>query len=191
MIVKPKLKSPYQQILIVLMTFIIGCGGQSSGDRSLNNYSGRNGYEDGTYCAEIDYYYSETGTSSTYTLEVEIENNELTIIHWPNGGWLDDSHFLPPDISDGEVSFTSYRGVDYTVRIIGKEGECSLDTYVTDEDELIEEKEEEENRIRQQEEDEEERLRQEEEEEEEEQRKRQEQEEDEERRRQEEENNDE
>jgi len=191
MIVKPKLKSPYQQILIVLMTFIIGCGGQSSGDRSSNNYSERNGYEDGTYCAEIDYYYSETGTSSTYTLEVEIENNELTIIHWPNDGWLDDSHFLPPDISDGEVSFTSYRGVDYTVRIIGKEGECSLDTYVTDEDELIEEKEEEENRIRQQEEDEEERLRQEEEEEEEEQRKRQEQEEDEERRRQEEENNDE
>ena len=163
---------------------------ESSGDRSLNNYSGRNGYEDGTYCAEIDYYYSETGTSSTYTLEVEIENNELTIIHWPNDGWLDDSHFLPPDISDGEVSFTSYRGVDYTVRIIGKEGECSLDTYVTDEDELIEEKEEEENRIRQQEEDEEERLRQEEEEEEE-QRKRQELEEDEERRRQEEENNDE
>lgn len=163
--VNTRFKIPFQPILIVLWTLIIGCGGQSGGDSSSNYYSEENGYEDGTYCAEIDYYYSETGTSSTYTHEVEIENNELTIIHWPNGGWLDDSHFSPPDISDGEASFTSDRGVDYTVRIIGKEGDCSLDKYVTDEDELIEENEDEENRIRQQEEEEEERLRQEEEEE--------------------------
>lgn len=187
--VNTRFKILFQPILIVLMTFIIGCGGQSGGDRSSNYYSEENGYEDGTYCAEIDYYYSETGTSSTYTLEVEIENNELTIIYWPNGGWLDDSHFSPPDISDGEASFTSDRGVDYTVRIIGKEGDCSLDTYVTDEDELIREKEEE-DRIRQEEEDEEdeeERIRQEEEED----RRRQEEEDEEERRRQEENNDDE
>ncbi len=136
------------------MTFIIGCGGQSGGDNSSNYYSEENGQEDGIYCAEIDYYYSVTGTSSTYTLEVEIENNELTIIHWPNGGWLDDSHFSPPDISDGEANFTSDRGVDYTVRIIGNEGDCSLDTHVTDEDELIEEKEEEEEQRKRQEEEE-------------------------------------
>ncbi|WP_229684252.1 hypothetical protein [Flavobacterium limi] len=121
-----------------------------------NGFVSEDGYEDGTYCAEIEYYYSETGTNSTYTLEVEIENNELTVIHWPNGGWLDSSHFIPPDISDGEASFTSDEGVDYTVKIIGNEGDCVTDSYAKDEDDLIREKEdqqnEEENRIREEEE---------------------------------------
>jgi len=115
------------------------------------------GYPDGTYCAEIDYYYSETGTSSTYTLLVEIENNELTEIHWPNGGWLDDSHFTPPDISSGEASFTSDRGVDYTIKIIGNKGNCNTSSYAEDEDDLIQQKENneyEEDRKRQDEEDE-------------------------------------
>ncbi|MEN2401038.1 hypothetical protein GKZ90_0014725 [Flavobacterium sp. MC2016-06] len=109
-------------------------------EHALSNYE-EDGYPDGTYCAEIDYYYSETGTSSTYTLLVEIENNELTEIHWPNGGWLDNSHFTPPDISSGEASFTSDRGVDYTIKIIGNDGDCSTTTYVTNEDDLIQQKE--------------------------------------------------
>lgn len=46
-----RFKTPFQLILIVLMTFIIGCGGQSGGDSSSNYYSEENGYEDGTYCA--------------------------------------------------------------------------------------------------------------------------------------------
>lgn len=122
----------------------------------LENYY-EDGYIDGTYCAEIYYYYSETGTSSTYTLLVEIENNELVEIHWPNGGWLDNSHFTPPDISTGEASFTSDRGVDYNVKIIGNEGNCSTSIYAEDENDLIQQKEDneyEEDRIRQNEEDE-------------------------------------
>ncbi len=150
-ILKLLLKS---MIIGLVMTFT-SCGEKSSNGRNSSYYSEEDGYEDGTYCAEIDYYYSETGTNSTYTLEVEIENNELTVIHWPNGGWLDDSHFLPPDISDGIASFTSDRGVDYTVKIIGQEGDCLLNNHVTDEDQLIREEEEEEDRIRQQEEDDE------------------------------------
>ncbi len=98
-----------------------------------------NGHEDGVYCAEVGYYYSVTGTQSTYILEVEIEDEELTVIRWPNGGWLDDSHFSPPDISDGTASFTSDRDIEYTVTIIGEEGECSLDHYATSEDELVDE----------------------------------------------------
>ena len=82
------------------------------------------------YCAEIKYYNPNTGTSSTYTLEVEVENNELTEIYWPNGGWLDDSHFASTDISSGEASFSSDAGYEYDVRIIGKEGDCSPSTYI-------------------------------------------------------------
>ncbi|RYE54441.1 MAG: hypothetical protein EOP48_12330 [Sphingobacteriales bacterium] len=55
---------------------------------------------------------------------VEIEDQRLVKIHWPNQGWLDDSHFDPPEIIDGEASFESDKGVEYTVRIIGEDGDC-------------------------------------------------------------------
>ncbi|AEW87266.1 hypothetical protein FCOL_12335 [Flavobacterium columnare ATCC 49512] len=134
-------------LILCLTTLFIQCKKSNNNyeEEQEESYSDENGYSDGTYCAEIDYYYSETGTSSTYTLLVEIENNELTVIHWPNGGWLDDSHFTPPDISSGEASFSSDRGVDYTVKIIGNEGDCSTSSYVTDEDDLIQQKEDDEN----------------------------------------------
>ncbi|WP_316814058.1 hypothetical protein [Pedobacter heparinus] len=96
-----------------------------------------NAYEDGTYCAEVEYYYSKTGTNSTYTLSVEIEDNHIIRIDWPNGGWLDDTHFTPPDIEDGTAEFTSDRDVDYTVRILGEEGDCSLSSNAIDEGSMI------------------------------------------------------
>lgn len=74
-------------------------------------------YPDGTYSATVDYYNPDTGTSSTYTLDVEVENGELTVIHWPNGGWLDSSHFTPEDITSGSCSFTSDEGNEYTVTL--------------------------------------------------------------------------
>ena len=58
-------------------------------------------YEDGTYCATVDYYNPNTGNSNSYVLNVEIENDELITIYWPNGGWLDESHFSFENISSG------------------------------------------------------------------------------------------
>ena len=77
----------------VIIMLLFSCKSNSKHDSNVKYYESDMGYEDGTYCDEIDYYYSETGTSSTYTLNVEIENNELKVIHWPNNGWLDESHF--------------------------------------------------------------------------------------------------
>lgn len=74
-------------------------------------------YSDGTYCAEVEYYNPSTGTRNTYDLDVEVENGELTVIHWPNSGWLDNSHFSPEDITDGECEFISDRGYRYTVTL--------------------------------------------------------------------------
>lgn len=153
-------------ILLGLTTILINCKKSNNEyeedeENQEESFSEENGYSDGTYCAEIDYYYSKTGTNSTYTLLVEIENNELTKIHWPNGGWLDDSHFAPQDISNGEASFTSDIGADYIVKIIGNEGDCSTSSYVTDEDRILRQNEDDE--IRDQEE-EEERVKQEEQE---------------------------
>ena len=122
--------------LIFGLTLFVACGGRSSSnseDESSEYYNyessydeeedeanneKESGYKDGTYSAEIEYYNPETGTSSTYTLDVEIEDNELTVIHWPNGGWLDDSHFTPPNISSGNASFTSDEGYEYEVSIL-------------------------------------------------------------------------
>jgi len=82
-------------------------------------------YEDGEYCATIEYYNPKTGTSSTYTLTVEVENGELSQINWPNGGWLDDTHFSRPTIeTDGSCSFTTYDGKSYDIQI-DEEGSCS------------------------------------------------------------------
>lgn len=102
---------------------------QFSSETDILEYS----YVDGTYCAEIDYYYPKSGTRSTYTLEVEIEDNQLTKIYWPNGGWLDDSHFYPPEIEDGYAEFTSDRGVEYSVEIT-EEGGCNSTSSYSPED---------------------------------------------------------
>jgi len=130
-------------LLTIISTLILfGCGGKGSSNQG--NYNDDYGYKDGTHCAEIEYYYYKTETRSTYTLEVEIEDNELTKIYWPNGGWLDDSHFYPPDISDGYATFTSDRGIEYSVKIIGDEGDCFTDSYVKDIDRIERELEDEE-----------------------------------------------
>ena len=81
-------------------------------------------YPDGTYCAEIEYYNPKTGTRRTYNLDVEVENGDLSLIHWNNGGWLDGSHFSPQNISSGKVDFTSDRGYRYTISLASYGGGC-------------------------------------------------------------------
>ncbi|MCF6407790.1 hypothetical protein L3C95_33190 [Chitinophaga filiformis] len=169
------MKHTFPIIAGLLSAIVSGCSQQNSNNnqgttafppphiyyRSYENVNEEGGYADGTYCATVEYYYAATGTRSTYTLEVEVEDNELTVIHWPNGGWLDNTHFTPPDISDGSASFTSDRGVDYTVEIIGEEGDCGLSGYAEDEDNLLqqeEDEEEERQRLREEREEEEERV---------------------------------
>ena len=115
-------------ILILFTTIALllsSCGDSSSSsynDEFEDYYDEEEGFEDGTYCAEVDYYNPNTGTSSTYTLNVEVEGNELTTIYWANGGWLDDDHFYPEELdSDGYCSFESDNGYEYEVRITGSE----------------------------------------------------------------------
>ena len=126
-----------QKILILLISslllFNFGCNnGSNSRNRSeTEKYQSQvedkesvdDGYKDGTYCAEVEYYNPSTGTRNTYDLNVEIEAGELTIIHWPNSGWLDNSHFYPEDITSGECEFKSDKGYRYTVTL-GEFGGC-------------------------------------------------------------------
>ena len=79
--------------------------------------------EDGIYCAEVEYYNPKTGTESTYTLPVEVEDEQLIKINFPNGGWLDESHFEREYIDEGKVEFTSDEGKKYKVELL-YDGKC-------------------------------------------------------------------
>lgn len=116
-----------QLLFYFLLTSLLGCSsGSNYSDTTEEVVETAREYNDGTYCAEVEYYNPNTGTRSTYTLNVDVENNELVLIHWPNGGWLDDSHFTPVELDDnGFCYFTSDKGYEYEVQITGSE--CSYD----------------------------------------------------------------
>ena len=76
------------------------------------------GFEDGTYLATVDYYNPETGYSATYTLDVEVEDNQVTVIYFSNDGYLDVDHIWPANLDDdGFASVDGEDGKIYEVQI--------------------------------------------------------------------------
>jgi hypothetical protein len=75
-------------------------------------------FDDGMHDAMVDYYNPSTGHSATYSLEVEVENCEVTVIHFPSGGWLDDSHISPAELNeDGDAELEDEEGRTFSVHI--------------------------------------------------------------------------
>ena len=110
----------YLKSLLIVFIMLSGC----SQNKTSKSSDGTNEefYPDGTYCADVTYYNPNTQRQSEYTLNVEVENGQLTKILWSNGGWLDVSHFTSPSVSSsGDCSFTSDKGYQYTVSINGSE----------------------------------------------------------------------
>lgn len=113
---------------IFCLLFVLSCSDKSDSENSNSSNpvvqedvnKVKEDYSDGIYCAEISYFNPETGTSSNYTLNVEVENNEITKIYWPNGGQLDESHFIPEELDEnGFCEFTSDKGYKYEIKIKG------------------------------------------------------------------------
>ena len=92
--------------------------------RSAVNY-------DGEFCADIKYFNPKTGTESEYTLLVLVEEDLLTEIKWPNGGWLDATYFDPVDISSGLASFTTFDGKKYVITLLNDQ-QCDLSVNLND-----------------------------------------------------------
>lgn len=94
------------------------------------------GFENGTYCADVTYYNPNTGTVSEYTLEVEVKNNSVIQINFGNGGWLDEDHMTAEVLNgNGECTIVSDRDYEYTILITGRN--CSSSDNInpeTDED---------------------------------------------------------
>ena len=115
-------------IRLLLFSIFLSCNGKvSDGDGisadERDEMEVTENYPDGTYCAEVEYYNPNTGTRSSYTLTVEVEDNELTQINFPQG-WLDNDNFSAELDEDGNASFTSDKGYDYEIHIIGGEDGC-------------------------------------------------------------------
>ena len=74
--------------------------------------------EDGTYSATVDYYNPDTGYSNTYTLDVEVEDNLIVQIDFPNDGYLDDTHIEPQELNkDGHCSIEDDEGRTFDIQL--------------------------------------------------------------------------
>jgi len=120
-------------ITVILLFSLPSCTGKSSSS-NYNNTKDDYTYVDGDYYAEVKYHNPKTGTRSTYTLKVRIKEDKLVTLYFPNGGWLDDSHFTPPNISTGTTSFTTDRDYRYDVTIL-READNTTQYYYDDEQE--------------------------------------------------------
>jgi hypothetical protein len=76
------------------------------------------GFENGAYTATVDYYNSKTGYRATYTLDVDIEDNEVTVIYFPKGGYIDDDNIWSEELDeDGYAEVEGEGGKFYEVQI--------------------------------------------------------------------------
>ena len=75
-------------------------------------------YTDGEHSATVDYTNPETGFSNTYTLDVEVEDCEVTQINFPKGGWLDNDHITPEKLDKvGSCTIEGENGRTYEIQI--------------------------------------------------------------------------
>ena len=146
-----KIKFYYILTCIRLVFFVfslVSCGSSNSENDDFSEeefaIEGQtaDGFEDGTYCANVSYYNPNTGTSNTYTLEVEVDNNEVVQINWGNGGWMDEDHFSAQDLDgNGYCSFSSDKGYDYTVQITsrdcGSTDQSSIESDIQEDEEAV------------------------------------------------------
>jgi hypothetical protein len=123
------------QLLFIFIGFIIlqSCKNNdySSEEVDVENesynevvYEDGESYSDNTYCADVEYYNPDTGTRNTYTLNVDVESNEVVKINF-SSGWLDSSEFSSEELdSNGFCSITCFDGRQFDIQVTGSE--CSF-----------------------------------------------------------------
>jgi hypothetical protein len=69
----------------------------------------------------VDYYNPNTGTSSTYYLDVEMDDGGVEQINFDNGGYIDQNHITDQETNDdGSITVTTDEGAEYTVEPEGE-----------------------------------------------------------------------
>ncbi|GAA4281957.1 hypothetical protein [Gaetbulibacter aestuarii] len=119
-------------LVVLLVVSIHSCKKKTSRSNSYSNDSetyyydeDEEAYPDDTYCADVDYYNPDTGFSNNYTLNVDVEYNEVVKISF-SSGWLDSSEFSSEELDeDGYCEITLYDGREFEIQITGSA--CSFD----------------------------------------------------------------
>ena len=120
---------------LILFLLVAGCYSCNNFSSQENNSEEDGFYEseklepypDNSYCAEVEYYNPNTGTTSAYTLTVDVENSELVRINFPQG-WLDSSDFDTVALDeDGVCEVETFDGQQYKINIIGEASGCYED----------------------------------------------------------------
>lgn len=115
-------------VLYCLLALLPGCKNNTGNptSKSATKFdSDEKKISNNTYCAAVEYYNPNTETRSSYTLTVDVNNNKIVEIHWPNGGRIDQENFKPSELDqDGHTEFTNEKGYKYDVQIIGKGEDC-------------------------------------------------------------------
>jgi len=110
--------------LLLYVSFVLftgGCSQVSPKNVDVDEETGHKGYQNGTHCADVEYFNPNTGTRNKYILQVEVSDNKVVKILFGNGGWLDDSHMTPPKLDeDGKCRITSDKGYIYDIQLTGK-----------------------------------------------------------------------
>ena len=99
-------------LLLFCFTIIYSCS-SSSDFHNINDP-----IEDGKYCANIKVKTNKS--TKIYRLTITTKNNYLHKIDWPNGGWLDNTHYKLPEFYENEATFTDDRVRKFEVKIIQK-----------------------------------------------------------------------
>lgn len=79
---------------------------------------------DGTYCSNIKRYNPKTGSESSYTLLIDIDNNYLEAIHWPNVEYSDYDPLASVKFNSKNISYKDILGIKYNINIIGDGDYC-------------------------------------------------------------------
>jgi hypothetical protein len=93
-------------IVLFIITLVISC--------STNNNKSNNKYKDGIYCSSILYSNPKTAFSNLYDLNIEIKENKIIKIFFKNG-YIDEHHFITPDLSNGNPLITTYEGKIFNI----------------------------------------------------------------------------
>ncbi len=122
--------------LVILILLLISCGGEQHDKLKSKEFSfegqSENGFEEGKYCAKVDYYNPKTGTSNSYKLNVDVRDNKVVKIYFGNGGYLDSDHMTPKTLDEnGKCKIYSDKNYEYSIEITGSE--CSFTDNVSSE----------------------------------------------------------
>lgn len=104
-------------IIVIIIILFTGCWGPTSDGKYNRPFLGF----EGKYCAKITYYNPHSKITRSFYNYIEAEEDDLIIIHWPNGGGQIDLDHMDNQVyidRKGYAAFRNNEGYEYKVQIV-------------------------------------------------------------------------